>query len=137
MGNASRHHTSGIGSTWLYRRAGITIALLLGCANPKQEKLERGMAFARRRFMEATRNPIAMMALGSNMEAGGNLTTYLAANMPDSANLPRFQDDRPAEAWSIALRAVGRDTIIIEGYGEKLDRPVKADTVIMRPHHGP
>src|SRR5437879_4193642 len=51
------------------------------CADPQRDKLDRGMTFARRMFVEASRNPIAAQALGSNAEMGGNLTTYLAANM--------------------------------------------------------
>jgi hypothetical protein len=115
----------------------LSLCLLVACANPQREKLDRGMAFARRQFVEATRNPLAATALGSNMEMGGTLATYLAANMPEHADLPRFQDDRAAEPWSVALRAVGTDTILIEGFGDALDRPLKVDTVVMRPSHGP
>jgi len=102
------------------------------CANPQRDKLDRGMTFARRMFVEAGRNPIAAQALGSNTEMGGNLTTYLAANMPEHADLPMYQDDRPSGPWSIALRALGNDRVIIEGYGESLDHPLRADTVSVR-----
>jgi hypothetical protein len=113
------------------------VALLLtltGCSkpNPQREKLDRGMAFARRQLVEASRNPIANMALGNAAEMGGGFTTYLAANMPDNANLPRYQDDEPAEPWSIALRAWGDGKVIIEGFGDSLNAPIVAETVSVR-----
>ena len=117
--------------------ATLLVLLLGACANPQREKLDRGMVFARRQFIDATRNPMAALALGSNIESGGTLATYLAASMPENADLPPFQDGRPAEPWSVALRAVGTDTILIEGFGDALEHPLTVDTVVMRPSHRP
>ena len=120
------------------KRRGATIAavtlVLLGCAkpNPQREKLDRGMAFARRQLVEASRNPMANLALGNTAEMGGGFSTFLAANMPDNANLPRFQDNEPAEPWSIALRPDGEDKVIIEGFGDSLNAPIVAETVSVR-----
>lgn len=90
------------------------------------------MAFARRQFVEASRNPIANMALGNTAEMGGGFSTFLVANMPDKADLPRYQDDTPSGPWSIAVRAYGEDKVIIEGYGDSLKAPLIADTVSVR-----
>ena len=120
--------------------ASIGFALLLSalsCGNPQRDRLERGVAYARRQFVEAGRNPLAAVALGSTVEMGGGLTNYIANGMPDNADLPRFQDYRPAEPWSIALRSTGGDTVIIEGFGASLDRPLLAETVLVRPPRRP
>ena len=114
----------------------ILIVTLLGaaaCGNPDRSKLERGVAYARRQFVEAGRNPIAAASLGSTTEMGGNLSSYLYAAMPENADLPRFLDDRPSGPWSVALRAPGADTVIIEGFGASLERPLLAETVLVRP----
>lgn len=119
----------------------VVMLAVLGCSrpNPQREKLDRGMAFARRQLGAASRNPMANMALGNTAEMGGGFTTYLAANMPDNANLPRYQDNEPAEPWSIALRAYGDNQVIIEGYGDSLNAPIVAETVSVRytPRRGP
>ena len=107
---------------------------LLGCAkpNPRREKLDRGMTFARRQLVEASRNPMANLALGNTAELGGGFSTFLAANMPDKANLPRYEDNEPSEPWSIALRAYGEGKVIIEGFGDSLNAPIVAETVSVR-----
>jgi hypothetical protein len=94
--------------------------------------MERGMAFARARFLAISRNPLAAMVFGSNVEQGATLSAYLAAEMPDNADLPRYQDGGPAGPWGIALRALGADTVLIEGYGEALEGPILVDTVALR-----
>lgn len=90
------------------------------------------MAFARRQLVAASRNPVANMALGNTAEMGGGFSTFLAANMPDNANLPPYQDNEPSEPWSIALRPYGEDKVIIEGFGDSLNAPIVADTVSVR-----
>lgn len=113
------------------------LLVLAGCAKPERSRLERGVAYARRQFVEASRNPVAAASLGSAAEMGGNLSSYIYAGMPDNADLPRFQDDRPSGPWSVALRALGSERVVIEGFGESLDRPVLAETVVVRfgPRH--
>lgn len=114
-------------------RYALLMALsLAACGNPQREKLDRGVAFAARHFREATRNPAAAAALGSITETGGTLTTYIYASMPDKADLPRFNEGSPSEPWSIALRAFEGDKVIIEGYGDSLNRPLVAETVSVR-----
>ena len=119
-------------------KARVTAVIVLigaaGCAkpSPQREKLDRGMAFARRQLSAASRDPMANMTLGNAAEMGGTFTTYLAANAPDNANLPRYQDNNPAGPWSIALRAYGDDKAIIEGYGDSLNAPIVAETVSVR-----
>lgn len=108
------------------------IALVAACANPERDKLDKGMAHAKRLFGEVGRNPIAAMAFGSTREGGGTLAGYIANNSPEDADLPRFADDRPSGPWSIALRALGEDLVIIEGFGEKTDKPIVADTLSVR-----
>jgi hypothetical protein len=95
------------------------------------------MTFARRQFVETGSNPVAAVVLGSTIEGGGTLSTYLVASMPEHADLPPFADGLPSGPWSIALRQVGADTIIVEGFGEGTDHPLLADTVLMRPRHRP
>ena len=127
------------------RRSLTTAALAIvavtaaGCSNPNREKLDRGMAFARRQFVEVSRNPMANMALGNTAEMGGGFSTFLAANMPDNADLPRYQDNEPSGPWSIAVRAYGADKVIIEGFGDSLNAPLVAETVSVRyvPRRGP
>jgi hypothetical protein len=109
------------------------LTVLAACGSPERGRLERGMAFARRLFEEAGRNPLAAASLGGALEMGGNLSSYLYAGMPENADLPRFRDGRPDGPWTIALRAGRGDTIIIEGFGESLERPVLAETVLVRP----
>ena len=108
------------------------VLVLAACANPERDKLDKGLAHAKRLFGEVSRNPISTLAFGSTLEGGGNLSGYIANNSPENADLPRFTDDRPSGPWSIALRFFGEDRVIIEGYGEKTDKPIVADTVSMR-----
>lgn len=114
-------------------KATVLVAIAVAaCSNPQRDKLDRGMAFARRQFVEASRNPIANMALGNAAEMGGGFSTFLVANMPDNADLPRYQDNVPGGPWSIALRAYGEDKVIIEGFGDSLNAPLVAETVSVR-----
>lgn len=115
-----------------YDAAVFLIVLLAACADPRRDKLDRGMAFARRQFVAASRNPVANMALGNTAEMGGGFSTFLAANMPDNADLPRYQDNDPSGPWSIAVRAYGDDKVIIDGYGDSLNAPLVAETVSVR-----
>lgn len=108
------------------------VVLSAGCANPERDKLERGMAHARRIFADVARNPISAGAFGSTLEGGGTLTGYIAASTQDNTNLPTFNDDRPSGPWSIALRMAADDRVIIEGFGETTDKPLRADTVSVR-----
>ena len=86
--------------------------LVTACASPERSKLERGMAYAKREFLRAGRNPIAALSLGSVTQMGGNLSSYLYAAMPDKSDLPQFQDDQPSGPWSIALRATAGDSTL-------------------------
>ena len=116
------------------RMATISVLIIAAaCANPERSRLERGMDYAKRRLLEANRNPLAAASLGSIAEMGGNLSSYLYAAMPENADLPRFEDDHPSGRWSISLRALGGDTVIIEGFGESLARPIRAETIVVRP----
>ena len=112
--------------------ASLVLTALAACSNPQRDKLDRGMAFARRQFVEVSRNPMANMALGNTAEMGGGFSTFLVANMPDNADLPRYEDNAPSGPWSIAVRAYGEDKVIIEGYGDSLNAPLIADTVSVR-----
>lgn len=120
-------------------RASWVVALSAGllalwaCANPSRDRLERGVRFAKAQFQDTGRNPFAAAALGGQAEMGGTLLTYLASTIPDNADLPRYDAERPSQAWTVVLRATQDRLVIIEGYGEDLARPLITDTARLGP----
>ncbi|MBI1723306.1 MAG: hypothetical protein HYR48_05300 [Gemmatimonadetes bacterium] len=106
---------------------------LWACANPSRDRLERGVRFAKSRFQDTSRDPFAAAALGGQAEMGGSLLTYLASTIPDNADLPRYDAERPSQAWTVVLRATADRLVIIEGYGEDLARPLITDTARLGP----
>lgn len=120
-------------------RASPVVLLVLGlvtlssCGNPNKDRLARGVRFAKSRFQETGRNPLAAAALGSQAEMDGDLLTYLASTIPDNADLPRYDAERPSQRWTVVLRATPDGLVIIEGYGEDLARPLITDTARLGP----
>jgi hypothetical protein len=115
-------------------RAIVTSLLVTAaCGNSERGRLERGVAFAKKRFIEANRNPVAAISLGTVGEMGSTLSSYVAAGMPENADLPRIQDDRATEPWTVVVRAAGDGKVIIEGFGRTLERPILAETVLVKP----
>ena len=114
------------------RRVGCVLMLsalaLVSCKSAERSRLERGMAFARTNLESAGRNPIAGMSLQSALEMGGSLVGYLAANAPENADLPRFEEGRPSAPWTVVLRQLDGGTVVLEGFGEDLASPILVDT---------
>lgn len=117
----------------------LLLLTLSACAprvDPRQAKLDAGMAFAHRTFARVGTDAISAMAFGSTVEQGGGLVTYLAANAPDGLDLPPINDGGPSGPWSLAVREIAGPAVVIEAYGDSLDRPLRADTVSLRPRAG-
>ena len=112
----------------------ITIALI-GCnkADPRQARLDAGMAYAHRTFARVGHDAITALSLGSTIEQGGTLTTFLAAQAPEKLELPPISDGAPSGPWSLAVYEIPGPAVVIEAYGDSLGRPLKADTVSLRP----
>lgn len=115
------------------------LAVLAACTqtSPDRLRLERGVAFARTTLERAGQNQMAAMSLGNTEEMGGGLLEYLAANMPEHADLPYFEDGRPTRAWTVVLRGIGGRDVVIAGYAEDLSRPVVVDTAHIAPVRRP
>ncbi len=111
----------------------ITVALI-ACnkADPRQARLDAGMAYAHRTFARVGHDAITALSLGSTIEQGGTLTTFLAAQAPDKLDLPLITDGAPGGPWSLAVYEIPGPSVVIEAYGDSLDRPLKADTVSLR-----
>lgn len=112
--------------------------LLLGLAScgphtdPRLAKLDAGMAFAHRTFARVNTDAVTAISLGTTIEQGGGLVTFLAANAPENLELPPINDGGPSGPWSLAVRQIAGPAVVIEAYGDSLDRPLKADTVPLR-----
>ena len=95
-----------------------------GCESRKAH-LERGVNYAERLFKKAHKDPMAKLSFNSVAEMGGTLTAFITANLPPDSDLPRFYDESTDKAWSIVLRQNHESgTIIVEGYGEDLSKPL-------------
>ena len=120
------------------RPAGTFVAVLLvaaacGCGNPDKEKMELGVNFACSTLDAANRNPMAAASYGSMAEMGGTVFSYLAANAPDSDDLPAFTA-APEKPWGVVVKAgPGPGEYTVEGYGTDLAKPLVSRTVRVVP----
>lgn len=127
-------------SRWMTRRAPETAALLvlafaLACgeaAPPEQARLDRGFAWAVAELARVNTEPLAAASLREIRDQGGTLTTYVTAGTAPDADLPPFATGQPMVPWSVVLRELDGGRVVVEGYGASLDRPVRADTVVIR-----
>ena len=116
----------------LFLLLALALAACSKAPDPRQARLDAGMAFAHRTFARVGRDAITALALGSTIEQGGTLTTFLAAQAPDKLDLPPISDGAPSGPWSLAVREIDGPSVVIEAYGDSLDHPLRADTVSLR-----
>jgi hypothetical protein len=116
----------------------LSLFAVLACsAPPEQQRLERGMAFARRNLELATTSPMYNMTLVSLAQMGGGVSDYLYAVMKEETDVADFYDGVPEKPWSIGLRSIGMARIVVEGYGASLAKPILVDTVVVKPPPAP
>jgi len=72
------------------------------------------------------------MSLGSTLEQGGQLANYIVGTIPEKNDLPAFANDRPSKPWTVVLRVLTTDRVVVEGFGTSLDKPAVAETISVR-----
>jgi hypothetical protein len=87
---------------------GIGIALLAGCGDDRERRLEAGVA-----------------AYQSHLEEGGNAATYVISCLPEHDPVfTRYVFGRVSQPWTVVIRrGNGPQSFFIEGYAEDLIHP--------------
>jgi hypothetical protein len=104
---------------------GIGIALLAGCGDDRERRLEAGVKFARAELERTARSPLAAAAYQSHLEEGGNAATYVISCLPEHDPVfTRYVFGRVSQPWTVVIRrGNGPQSFFIEGYAEDLIHP--------------
>ena len=112
----------------------ITLAVATcGGTDPDRARLDRGVAWAVAELERVNTNALAAGAFREIRDQGGTLVTFVVAGVAEGADLPRFANDTPSAPWSVVLREIAGDRVVVDGFGASLDRPLVSDTVAIRP----
>lgn len=105
---------------------------LFGCSDSQRQLLEKGVQHAERSFQSLHTNELSRLGFEDMMRQGATLVTYVAADAADDAKLPPFISEGPPRKWAVVLRQdEGTGQILIEGYGENLDKPLLSKKVAL------
>jgi hypothetical protein len=109
--------------------AAAMLAAASGCAGRASDKVERGVEHIRRSLERVKIDRMAGLAFCSTVESGGSVIDFFAANeLPGS--LPHLIWQGPPEPESIVIRpGEAQGEYVIEGYGERTDKPAVTEVV--------
>jgi hypothetical protein len=103
-----------------------------GCGGGgEEERLQRGVRFAKITLERAGTDPMASLALASAEETGGDAVSYIVASLPDQDPVfTSYERERPTRPWTVVVRAgAAPRQYVIEGYGTDLAKPLVTETV--------
>jgi ankyrin repeat protein len=124
----------------MIRHLRIASALLLaaamlgaGCANKDQERMERGVEFAKSRLNAVNAEQMSATTFQSILESGGTELSYLTASAAPDADLPSFVLDEPSGPYCVVVKYdKAGASYILEGYGEDTAEPAVTEVIKMK-----
>jgi hypothetical protein len=108
----------------------IGLGLLLGCGDARVRDVENSVDFAKRMLERTKTDPVAILSFSSSAELGGNVITYITANLADPAGFAPYVWMGPPAPYSVVIRpgdAPGE--YVVEGYTAKTNNPFKTETI--------
>jgi|GEM_PF-1100335 len=121
-----------------WRRLALTVALVLlawACGSGEEDRLQRGVRFAKITLERAGTDPMAALALQSAEDTGGDAVSYIVASLPDQDPVfTSYERGRPSRPWTVVIRPGEQPRqYVIEGYGQDLEKPLYVEKVTLGP----
>jgi hypothetical protein len=115
----------------------IILSIVLGCSDERKAKLEKGIGFIRNC---TNNNPVKSLA-AANYQAGtpaGMITLY-HASLPADGSYPNVYSDRQSlQSWSLLILPGNKEnSLIVEGYGDDLTKPLVVEEIIFKKLNDP
>lgn len=108
----------------------IGLGFLLGCGDARVRDVEKSVDFAKRMLEKTKADPMAILSFASSAEQGGNVITYLTANMADPAGFAPYVWIGPPAPYSVVIRpGSAPDEYVVEGYTAETNKPSMTETV--------
>ena len=115
----------------------VVAVLIAGCGGSSDRGLAQGVAQVKAILVEAGTNPRQAFTLQTTLETGGSIINFIALSLPPGGSTlkdVKLEAGRPTRPWSIVVKqGAGPRDYVIEGYGEKLDRPLHVEQVQIPP----
>ena len=110
---------------------GIVSIFLTSCGPSKEEKVRKGITFAKACLQLVGVNPLATAAYQGYVRNGQGPAAYVQASLPKKdPPFESFEDDKPSHAYTVVIRPSGAaNEWSIEGYGLDLKKPLKVEYV--------
>ena len=108
----------------------VSLSFLLGCGDARVRDVDNSVNFARRMLEKTKTDPIALVAFSSSAEQGGNVITYLTANMAGPDGFAPYVWIGPPDPYSVVIRpGSAPGEYILEGYGADTNKPSRTETI--------
>lgn len=103
----------------------VVLFIVPGCADERKTKLEKGIGFMRGL---ASPNPAQVVALAhynADSDPAGLVTLYHSNLEPNGSYPEAYSDRQSLKPWSLLVLPGNKEsTMIVEGYGDDLKKPV-------------
>ena len=106
------------------------LGFLLGCGDARVRDVDNSVNFAKRMLERTKTDPIALLSFASSAEQGGNVITYLTANLADPAGFVPYVWRGPPDPYSVVIRpGSAPGEYVVEGYTAETNKPSRTETV--------
>ena len=110
----------------------LILFFIFGCTDERKAKLERGIGFMR---SLTSSNPAQKLAAEHyNASTPEGIIILYHASLPTDGSYPEAYGDRQSlQPWTILVLPGNKEnSLIIEGYGEDLTKPIIVDEIIFK-----
>lgn len=115
---------------WLF--AAILASACSSGPSAKERLLEAEVHSAKRLFDRTRTDPMASASFWSLAEMGGTEIHYLTASLPEKGEITCYAQGAPTGPWCVVVRSgPGENQVTVEGYGEKLDKPLYSEVAVI------
>ena len=115
----------------------LILFVMFGCTDERKTKLEKGIGFMR---SLTNTNPVQGIAV-ANYQADtpeGMIMLY-HSSLPENGSYPNVYSDRQSlQQWSILVLPGNKErSLIVEGYGEDLTKPLIVEEITFKKRNNP
>lgn len=114
--------------------------LLCGCGgpSPEQQRLDTTYDFTTRQLRAVSRDLMASAAYQSALESGATPLHYVIAAAPEKADFASIVWEGPVAPWTVVIKeGPGATELVVEAYGEAIDKPSRSETIDLAPKASP
>jgi hypothetical protein len=115
----------------------LILFIISGCVDERKAKLEKGIGFLRSLTNPGPAQGIAASQYQANTPEG--MIMLYHASLPADGSYPEVYSDRQnLQPWTILVLPGNKEnSLIIEGYGENLTKPVIVEEIIVKNRMNP